>query len=442
MNSEKQPFKTPLCQNIAVVPLLFCFLVVSLMLFSVSARVQGEPHGAADQEYDFLPDFEGEPTIEETNTNQDQANEQEEFERNSLEPEHADQSDEDLFFEHSEDDQTKEDTGNRGADEAYENAAIEQESEDWLEKESPYSLSRRPQEPRNFLLPPLLSLFVPGLDQWYEGQYGWAAFYTGGAIASLTLGGFYGSAFLEGKTSDDVNREVVDRGLYSEDRNLRRSNLAFQTVQALGGMSAFHSFRSAVRTRPEDFSFIETEETPQDVYLAPFDFSYVSRPTTFIPLGVIAAVSLWQINGGLDGLDNENGYILEKRSMTSEDVMIGGGISFNAGTSEEAFFRGYLLPTLHHYTGNAHMARIGDAALFGLAHMASVDVPVFQTLLGYYLGWLTQGSGYSIGEAVFIHTWWDIFSFIGTFHYRLTQKPESKVANLPVVWTPKLQWTF
>jgi len=86
------------------------------------------------------------------------------------------------------------------------------------------------------------------------------------------------------------------------------------------------------------------------------------------------------------------------------------------------------------------VARVTDALLFGMAHRGSVDNPIVQILLGYYFGALTQDAGYRLGEAVFLHTWWDVLAFLGTFHYRLVrQKPEGR---LPVLWSPPLTYVF
>ena len=48
-------------------------------------------------------------------------------------------------------------------------------------------LPNQPQRPRSFFLSPLASFFLPGFDQWYEGQYSAALFYSGGAVSGLAL---------------------------------------------------------------------------------------------------------------------------------------------------------------------------------------------------------------------------------------------------------------
>ena len=49
---------------------------------------------------------------------------------------------------------------------------------------SMFSLRYDPERPRSDIVAPIFSLFLPGLDQWWEAQFAPAGSYTGMALAS------------------------------------------------------------------------------------------------------------------------------------------------------------------------------------------------------------------------------------------------------------------
>ncbi len=252
---------------------------------------------------------------------------------------------------------------------------------------SPASLAG---EKKAFLFPPLLSLLLPGWDQWWENQNQTAAAYTGSALAGLTI------------TSLAVNSgdKVTSDGLLSEDDRARWAVLGGQIYFTAGLLSARESFRYAYQTRKEDFAFLTAEESTWDVLKAPFRFEFITRPSTFIPLLGIVGILAYEIHAGHEKF----------HSLTGGDLFFTTAFSYGAGTGEEAFFRGYLLPVAQHYTGERYVSNTLQALLFAFAHRIT-PLPWIQFLGGWWSGFVTQENGGSIAESVFEHFWWDMLAF-------------------------------
>src|SRR6185437_6293076 len=106
---------------------------------------------------------------------------------------------------------------------------------------------------------PFVSYFLPGFDQWWEGQYPEAATYTGVAAAGHAL--FYEQdKHLVGSTGDPGNATA------------RRADLALNMYTAAGGFSAYESFRSAAARREKslgEYQFLTHDESPGDLLAAP-----------------------------------------------------------------------------------------------------------------------------------------------------------------------------
>ncbi len=174
-----------------------------------------------------------------------------------------------------------------------------------------------------------------------------------------------------------------------------------QLYMFAGEMSAFHSFRTSIKARRESgqFAFLKAEETPADLLTAPFDFEYVLRPTTYWPL--VAGLAL-----GIASMDSR-----VKDEFSFGDAAFTAGVSYNAGVGEEALFRGYLMPVLRERIGSDGWSNVIQGTAFGAAHYSERNkLPVFQTLAGYYLGWLTQRNEWSLRESIFLHAWWDVLA--------------------------------
>lgn len=249
-----------------------------------------------------------------------------------------------------------------------------------------------PERPRNYWLP-LASFVLPGLGQYIEQQWEPGFIYTGTSLVGLTMASVASKRIQEDKLGD------LD---YDEYNGLQRQyTYGMQLYMFSGEMSAFHSFRTAVKTRKAngEFSFLTADETPADLLTAPFEISFITRPTTYGPLlaGLVLVIATYDPKPNSD-------FDLGDAAFTS-------GVSYNAGVGEEAFFRGYLMPLAREKTGSDFWSNAGTSVLFGAAHYSEGNrFPIFQTAMGYYLGWVAQRNGWSLRESIFIHAWWDVLA--------------------------------
>lgn len=266
----------------------------------------------------------------------------------------------------------------------------------WFSTEPRKKLDKR----RNLYFPPIVSLILPSFDQWWEQQHGAAATYLGTWLLGANLAAAAQQAISDGQRQEiyDDYKDIKD---YTDVR--RQYQYGTQLVLFAGEMSAYHSFRTAMKTRKQDgeFTFLTTDEDPGDLLLAPFAFSEALKPTTFIPLLALTGLVIAQSN---------NGYHAKGGPFTFGDGAFVAGTSYNAGVGEEALFRGYMMPMFREGFGNNFWSNAATSALFGAAHLGSVKFPVIQTVLGFYLGWLTQRNEWSLRQSIFLHAWWDVIA--------------------------------
>lgn len=276
-------------------------------------------------------------------------------------------------------------------------------------------------EPKSDILAPALSLIIPGLDQWWEDDYKAASIYTGMFLGGAVVSG-QAAASLADRKEADPDFDPNDQ-LDSKDNDIRRLMLGSQISFAAGSFSTLHAFSNAVESRKSDgqYSFLGEKVTVADTAVAPFRFSYLTRPSTLIPLGIIGTISALAMQA-----DSKE---FQRVALTGQDYGFAAGFSYLAGTHEEALFRGWMMPVIREYVAGDEIANILQSILFAAAHMGSVDVPIAQLLLGYHLGYVTQSNGWNLGEAAFIHTWWDVAAFLMSFSVRETPK-ESNSARV------------
>ncbi len=320
--------------------------------------------------------------------------------------------------------------------------------EDPEPKQSPFRLSSDPERKRSDFWMPLTNLFLPGLDQWWEGQYEHAA-----AYSSIWAGGHYYATLVADRndlsgqierrreavrqSNEDTEAEEAAYAIDARDVTVGKYMLGQLVAQGASGFSVWHSFRSAVRSRQihGQYGFLAAEETPLDLLAAPLRFDYLTRATTYIPLAVGAGLAAIILNS-----EPQDGY--EKAAFRSSDAFFTTAYSWNAGTHEEAFFRGYLMPVMTEYWGSPFLANLIQSSVFALAHISSNPRPLPQFFLGLHMGNVTQRRGWTLSEAVFIHTWWDIIAFGVAYHYKRQEPDGLAVASLPVLWLPPLSVVF
>ncbi len=322
----------------------------------------------------------------------------------------------------------------------------------WAENDGYFGVKRRFEKPRSAFWIPLSCFFVPGLDQWWEGQWYGAIGYTGTAV-----GGFAFASYIAAKNglvtaaeerpegddpAEDAPKEEKKADLDSKNIAVRKVMLGGQLAQWAGGMSTYHAFRTAVRTRKTnlgEYGFLNYEETPWDLMLAPARFDYVIRPSTFIPLAVIGALSYLSLKQEIPA-DSD----IERDAVRPADYFFAGAFSYNAGTHEEAVFRGWLQPWLMEQWGSPFWSNATQSTVFAAAHLNTNPFPIIQLLLGYHLGWVTQKNGYRLGEAIFIHTWWDVVAFVSAYNYKQKAKDEEARLRIPdpTLWLPPFELNF
>lgn len=249
---------------------------------------------------------------------------------------------------------------------------------------------------------PFISFILPGAGQLYRKQL-----ISGSSYATVGLAGAY---YSERASRDFKLSEKENLDISSQNTAVRKYILGLQVYQAAGGMSAYHTFRSAVwqRQKFDQYRFLGPGETPLEILKAPFDFNYLRRSSTYIPLLVGGSLSWY--------LATHPGRDFTRRSVGKEDFLFSSAFSYGAGTHEEAVFRGWIMPVLHEQGLSAPIANAGQGLIFALAHLGNNHLPLPQLFLGLHLGRVTQRNQWTIGEAVFIHTWWDVFAFLSSYH--------------------------
>jgi membrane protease YdiL (CAAX protease family) len=275
--------------------------------------------------------------------------------------------------------------------------------------------------PRAVFWPAFGSFLLPGLDQWWEGQYAAGALYTGYGVGGLVMAQQAAQSLRDQIRSGD--------SLTSRDPAVRRLMLGGQAYQAAGFMSAFHSFRSSRHDHPSHYDFMSgANENSLDLALAPLRFDYMSRWTTLVPLGIGAALA-----GALVATAPQ----ADRGFPSLADWGFTTAVSFHAGVTEEAFFRGFLFPYIMAETKNRWFANALSSAVFAVAHLSDGNrYPVIQMVGGVYWAWITERNNWNLSEAIFQHFWWDVLIFSAAF------AADQKAGRASSVFIPLIQTDF
>lgn len=247
------------------------------------------------------------------------------------------------------------------------------------------------------LLLPAASLVLPGVGQWVNGAAGPGFAFLGAAILGL---GIAGSQFDGGGGSGD-------RLPRQKDEQVEELGLALAGSSAL--LSAYDSFQ---RSLPKisgggRYAFLGDPTPTRRTFIGPVRFDFLKNKRTWIfltiPIAIVTAVAIDESSREIDYLP-----------FRGHDALYAAGISYGAGVTEEALFRGYLYPWFHQMSGERFgVSNSAQALLFGLAHLPAVDVPIVQTLGGFYWGWVARKNGWNIEETIFQHFWWDMILITG-----------------------------
>lgn len=251
------------------------------------------------------------------------------------------------------------------------------------EKVNLYKYKDDPYRPRSLILPTTMSILVPGFDQWMEGQYGDAIWYTGIGVGGLLI--------------TQAAKSNLDR---------RYKNFGLSLYLTAASLSAFQAFRCTATSRKGlgEFKYLAHDEPQKDLLTSAFRFSYLGYWTTLLPL--VSSFAVY--------------FLLDSKKGTGTpadfgDLFYASTMSYMTGVSEELLFRGYLMPMIYHHTGNDSLAIIGQGAAYGLAHGLRFNHFITAFAFGLYSGWIVQKQEYKLGEMIFVHTWLDIMAFLADF---------------------------
>ena len=251
---------------------------------------------------------------------------------------------------------------------------------------------------------PLLSYVAPGTVQYMNGQVGAGLVYSLTGVAGLATA-VSGVVELNNRVNEDEDLTDLD----SRDPAVRRYLWGMKTYDLAGSLSLYHAFRTSLKFRQQkgDFDFLPSEgETTDELMLAPFNFSNLSRWTTILPLTL--GLGLVVFVGANDDYDTRN--------LTAGDIAFAGGISYNAGVGEEAMFRGWMFPLFVEAFGSSFWGNMAQSTIFAAAHLSEDNqFPLAQFMAGYYFAWLAKRNGWTLQESIFVHAWWDVIVFTAAF---------------------------
>jgi membrane protease YdiL (CAAX protease family) len=268
-----------------------------------------------------------------------------------------------------------------------------------------YTPRTEPNRARGFLIPPLYSALIPGLDQFIEGQYHWGATHLG---LSLTGNALFWPLVFSPKFPEPVRSMGITAG-WALNQNARAASL-------------FQSFRTAVSTRESDFSFLRSEESMLELTLAPFSPKCIFSTEMALTLPVMAAAAALTILG-----------TPERKSDVIRDGFYVLTTSHMAGYSEELFFRGYLMPVTEYYVRSPWISNAITSIIFGAAHInKDRPFPIIQTIGGFGLGAIVLHNGWGLAKAIAAHTWYDVVVFTAGAFFG-TRKNLGTIALPPLI---------
>jgi hypothetical protein len=248
----------------------------------------------------------------------------------------------------------------------------------------------------------IASLFIPGLGQASNGDYGEAAAHFGVFAVSV-----YGMVYYSGKDDFLDEDERFDE---SNDREfINRTTLKYDYAARLATdtmlYSSYAAYRDARARDNSGYRMSAPHESLTDLAVAPFSWQYLARPTTFIPLA-IQAVGVF--SSSFD-------YRIDRADDVSKNDLYVFNFVANEMTAvgEEAMFRGFLNSEFSDRFGNIE-GLLMSSAIFGLAHTGQGQTAnaLQAGLAGLYLGWVHQRNGFEVGEGVALHYWINVLAGI------------------------------
>ena len=173
------------------------------------------------------------------------------------------------------------------------------------------------------------------------------------------------------------------------------ADMAGQTAQHVLFYSVYSTYRDVGRAPGQ-------EEDYFDLASSPFRPQYLTDPHVFVPLLILLA------SAAADSGSGGRTTLVPPGMKSGQGDLYTGVISFNAGVSEEAFFRGVLNTSFSRRWGPTGGGAL-SGVLFGLAHYDGTAGSVgFPTLAGFYFAYIHFLNGYDIRPGIALHFWWDV----------------------------------
>ncbi len=246
-------------------------------------------------------------------------------------------------------------------------------------------------EPSTILMP-AFSYFIPGLGSFFEKDYSRGFKFLGFGVAGFginqaaqeRINDFWNSGSTHYNHYRDLQAErIIGGAIYAESQML-----------SLYDSFSFRAFKSRTNGK---YLFLPENQNVESILKAPFKFAYLRRWTTFVPFTLAILAGYIEFN------DDPRP---EKFTLRPVDIAASSCSSYVAGTGEEAFFRGWMYPVLYENTRSHFASNAIQGTVFGFAHGPT---PYFQLAFGFYSGWLNKKNNFDLGEAIFIHAWWDFW---------------------------------
>lgn len=257
------------------------------------------------------------------------------------------------------------------------------------------------------------SFLIPGLGQAANGDY-----VEGGVHLGLTLVAARQYNILIAK--DDYiapGDQIDDHRNIALNRTTFESELYGTALTDLSLYSAYGAYRDArLAMDNRGYATPAPHESLAEAAYAPFQWDYMSRATTWVPL-------LLALYSAVTPPDSSSYVIVPQGGLTRDEIGTGFAFQYEmVAVAEEGFFRGMLNNGFSSAFGET-WGLVSSSVAFGLAHSgqgtqaSGLQAGVF----GLYLGWLQQRNDYDIRQGVAIHFWWDFLLGLATLQQRKTQ---------------------
>jgi hypothetical protein len=257
------------------------------------------------------------------------------------------------------------------------------------------------------------SFLIPGLGQVANGDY-----VEGGVHLGLTLVASRQYDILL-KRDDYIlpADQIDDHRNISINRTTFESDLYGTALTDLSLYSAFGAYRDArLAMDNRGYATPAPHESLAEAAYAPFQWEYLSRLTTWVPL-------LIALYGVVTPPDSSSYVYAPRGGLTRDELGAGFALQYEmVAVGEEGFFRGVLNNGFSSAFGET-WGLVTSSTAFGLAHTgqgtqaSGLQAGVF----GLYLGWLQQRNDYDIRQGVAIHFWWDFLLGLAMLQQRKAQ---------------------